>query len=120
MKNSVLTTDGQTDGRTGTAQVHVLSCAPQLKILENSMFVLTKHCTQQQSRRHPRTFFCSDYKLYKNYKNCKVHNQNADLIFNTRISQSLITSLYLSKFSSFRNKNFVRKVSQMPALNIFI
>ena len=34
MRNSVLETDGRTDGRTDRAQVHVLSCASQLKITE--------------------------------------------------------------------------------------
>ena len=32
--------DGQTDGQTDTAQVHVLSCASQLKILGKKLFNL--------------------------------------------------------------------------------
>ena len=35
MRNSVLITDRQTDRQTDTAQVHVLSCASQLKIVTN-------------------------------------------------------------------------------------
>ena len=96
-----------------TALLKSSMCLKSCSCFSGHLFEVQIHFPHAQSQRHPRTFSCSDYKLKKWIK---VHNQNADLIFNTWISQSLITS----KFSSFRNKNFVRKVLQMLALNIFI